>query len=64
MTARDAWNWNFTGWILFTASAVFFTWLSFEAMDWKSILASLFFLIACLVFLVPVWRTRPPRDRG
>ena len=62
MTARKAWNWNFTGWILFTLSAIFFLWVSVEIVDWKSILASLFFLVACVVFLVPVWKTRPARD--
>jgi len=52
MTPRNEWRYNFTGWLLFNVSAG----------DRVYIIASLFFLIACLVFLVPVWRLRPPRD--
>ena len=62
MTPRGEWRLNLAGWLLFTASAVFFTWSTERAGDWISVIASLLFLIACLVFLVPVWRLRPPRD--
>ena len=62
MTQRSVWRFNFTGWLLFTASALFFTWATVLAEDLISVIASLLFLIACLVFLVPVWRLRPPRD--
>lgn len=62
MTSRSVWRFNLTGWLLFTASAVFFTWATLLAGDWISLIASLLFLVACLVFLVPVWRLRPPRD--
>ncbi|MBT4931894.1 MAG: cytochrome oxidase subunit III [Rhodospirillaceae bacterium] len=62
MTPRNEWRYNFTGWLLFTVSALFFIWSALEAGDRVYIIASLFFLIACLVFLVPVWRLRPPRD--
>jgi len=47
---------------MFTVSAVFFTWSSLRAEDWIAVIGSLLFLIACIVFLVPVWRQRPPRD--
>ena len=30
--------------------------------DWISVIASLLFLITCLLFLVPVWHLRSPRD--
>ena len=62
MTPRREWHLTLTGWLLFTVSAVFFTWAAVRAGDWVSICASLLFLVACLVFLVPVWRLRPPRD--
>jgi hypothetical protein len=62
MTPRKVWQYNFTGWLLFTGSAIFFTWAALIDGGWIIILASLLFLIACLVFLIPVWRLRPPRD--
>jgi uncharacterized membrane protein len=62
MTPRSEWRFTLIGWLFLTASAVFFTWSAARAGDWISVIASLLFLIACLVFLVPVWRLRPPRD--
>ena len=62
MTPRREWRFNTAGWLLFTASAVFFIWSAVRAGDWVSLIASLLFLVACLVFLGPVWRLRPPRD--
>lgn len=50
------------GWLLFTASAIGFTWSTAAAGDTVGVIASLLFLVACLVFLVPAWRQRPPRD--
>ena len=62
MTPRSEWRFTLAGWLLFTASAGFFTWASMRAGERVAIAGSLLFLIACIVFLVPVWRTRPPRD--
>ncbi|MBT3373406.1 MAG: cytochrome oxidase subunit III [Rhodospirillaceae bacterium] len=62
MTPRRAWRYNVAGWLLFTASAAFFMWAAIRADDWINLIAALLFLVACLVFLVPVWRLRPPRD--
>ena len=62
MSPRSEWRFNLTGWLFFTVSAVFFTWAAARAGDGISVIASLLFLIACLVFLVPVWRLRPPPD--
>ncbi|WP_245964152.1 cytochrome oxidase subunit III [Roseovarius spongiae] len=59
MTPRTAWMFNFAGWVLFTLSAIGFVWTTWRAGDMIGLAASLFFLIACLVFLVPVWATRP-----
>jgi hypothetical protein len=61
MTPRNEWNFTFVGWILFTVSSVFFIWSASRADDLISIIASVLFLVACLIFLVPVWRLRPPR---
>ena len=44
------------GWLLFIVSAVFFIASAIKGGDWLSGLGGLFFLIACLVFLVPVFR--------
>ena len=59
MTQRTVWRFNFTGWLLFTASAMFFTWTTVRSEDLIGVIGSLLFLIACLVFLVPVWKLRP-----
>jgi hypothetical protein len=62
MSPRSEWWFNFIGWLLFSGSAAFFIWSSLRAGDWIAIFASALFLIACLFFLVPVWRLRPPAD--
>lgn len=41
------------GWGLFIISALFFCWASLKSGDPLSFLGSFFFLVACLVFLVP-----------
>ena len=62
MSPRTVWSFNFTGWILFTISALFFLWGAWKADDVIAILASLAFLIACIIFLVPVWTHRPGKN--
>lgn len=62
MTPRKEWWFYITGWLLFIGSAAFFIWSAARADDWISMIASVLFLIACFVFLVPIWRLRPPRD--
>ena len=59
MSPRTVWMFNFAGWILFTLSALGFVWTTWRAADMIGLGASLFFLVACLVFLVPVWAHRP-----
>jgi len=44
------------GWGLFIISAVFFMAAAVRAGDWLGFMGSLFFLVACFVFLVPVLR--------
>ncbi len=61
MSPRKVWAFNFTGWVLFTLSALAFLWGTARAGDTIGIVASLLFLVACIVFLVPVWANRPGR---
>ncbi len=63
MSARSEWRFNIVGWLLFTLSALAFTWTTLRFEDWVGFAASLLFLIACVVFLVPVWRKRPTSAR-
>ncbi len=44
---------NLAGWVLFVISALFFTATSLRAEDMLGLLGSLFFLVACFVFLIP-----------
>ena len=59
MSLRTEWKFQLAGWLLFTGSAVFYTWGAVAAGDWVDIAASLLFLVACLVFLAPLWKRRP-----
>ena len=59
MRPRTVWAFNFTGWVLFTVSAVFFLWGTWRGGDTIGIIASLAFLIACIVFMIPAWIHRP-----
>ena len=63
MSSQSQWLYNFVGWLLFVASALFFIWASSRAGDVISLVASVIFLIACLVFIVPVWQTRPAKNQ-
>ncbi len=44
---------NLAGWWLFVVSALFFIGASVRAGDMLGLAGALFFLIACVVFLVP-----------
>lgn len=61
MSPRTVWSFNFTGWVLFTVSAMFFTLGAWKARDMIGLIASLAFLVACVCFIVPVWRHRPSK---
>ena len=63
MPDHTAWKFNFTGWVLFTVSAVLFLWTTWQAADMIGILASVAFLVACIVFMVPAWRNRPNKNQ-
>lgn len=59
MTETAVWRFNVCGWLLFVVSALGYGWASLRAQDYISLGASLFFLVACIVFLVPMF-TNPP----
>lgn len=61
MSPRTVWSFNFTGWVLFTISAVFFLWGTWKAGDTIGIIASVAFLFGCIAFIIPVWIHRPGR---
>jgi O-antigen ligase len=54
MSPKAVQLWNLAGWLLFILSAVFFLISSILAADPYAIVGSLAFLIACLVFLIPL----------
>ena len=62
MSRLVEWRFNFWGWILFTLSALAFTWSALLSGDLLSLAASLLFLVACFLFLAPVWANRPRRE--
>ncbi len=45
-----------TGWLLFIISALGFIWSSLKSGDIPSLVGGVFFLIACIVFLIPYMR--------
>ena len=62
MRDSTVWQFNVCDWILFVLSALGYGWASFRAGDVFSLIASLLFLIACLVFLVPLLANRPGKN--
>lgn len=46
-------KYQLAGWILFIASACFYMAAGIRSRDMLSIMGSLFFLVACIVFLIP-----------
>ena len=60
LSPRLEWLFHFAGWLLFTGSALFFVLSAVKSGDFLALVGGLLFLLACIVFLIPVWRTRPP----
>jgi len=58
------WRLNVCGWILFILSALGYCWASARSGDQISLIASLFFLIACIVFLLPLMANNPGKRRN
>ena len=48
------------GWILFIVSALFFIGSSIRAGDVISLMGALFFLVSCIVFMIPLLRPIKP----
>jgi hypothetical protein len=54
LTPENTRKFQLVGWILFVVSATFFIGSSFRNGDVLGFVGSLFFLVACLVFLIPM----------
>ena len=50
-------KYQLTGWILFILCAIFFIASSLKNGDTLTFIGSVIFLIACMVFLVPLFKT-------
>jgi len=50
-------RYHLAGWILFVICAVFFLAASWKSGDWLAFSGSVVFLVACLVFMVPLFRS-------
>jgi uncharacterized membrane protein YgdD (TMEM256/DUF423 family) len=59
LSPRLEWLFHFAGWLLFTGSALFFCLSALKSGDILALIGGVLFLLACIVFLIPVWRTRP-----
>jgi hypothetical protein len=55
------WHYELAGWLLFVLSALAFLAAAIRAGDALAIGGSLFFLLACFAFLVPLMRQRQDR---
>jgi uncharacterized Tic20 family protein len=54
---KEGINFQIAGWILFVICAVFFIASSLKNHDTLTFIGSVIFLIACIVFLIPIFRT-------
>ena len=52
------------GWMLFIVSALFFIGSSIRAGDIMSLMGGLFFLVSCIVFLIPLLRPEKPTAKA
>lgn len=59
MSARQSWTLTVAGWVLFMVSAIFFTVGAVRDGRVIELVASLSFLLACVLFMVPVILNRP-----
>jgi len=61
MSPRAVWALTVLGWVLFTVSAIAFLVAALSDGGPVEVIASLAFLVACIVFLIPVVANRPHR---
>ncbi len=57
MSERASRQCQVLGWVLFILSGIFFVWSTAASGDPVGLVASLLFLVACPVFLVPILRS-------
>ncbi len=62
LSPRSSWKLIFVGWVLFTVSAVCFSVEAVRNGSVVGVVASLSFLVACGVFMIPVVADRPGND--
>lgn len=54
MSKNNDEKYHWAGWILFIVCAIFFLVSSVNNRDWFALIASLVFLVACVIFLIPL----------
>ncbi len=59
MSDERKWAFVLCGWGLFVVSAVFFIVAALRSGDMLGLVGSLFFFIACIVFIIPLVIRRP-----
>jgi len=59
---RQAINYQIVGWILFISCAIFFIVSSLKNQDILTFIGSVIFLIACIVFIIPLIRTNKNKE--
>ena len=59
LSPRSTWYLTFGGWLLFTVSAIFFSVEAVRSGSVIAVLASLSFLVACFLFIIPAVLNRP-----
>ena len=62
MSQRTQHRFQLWGWILFVGSACFYIATSFRSGDMIGLVGGVLFLVACLVFLVPLLMQRETED--
>lgn len=63
MNSRSKHAFEFIGWLIFVASALFFLASTIRSGDILSIVGSVLFLVACIVFMVPLLAAQPMRTK-
>ena len=54
---KDDIKYHLAGWILFIVCAGFFIASSVKNGDWLTLVASIIFLMACVIFIIPLAKT-------
>jgi len=55
-------KYHLAGWILFVICAFFFLAASWRSGDWLTFIGSVLFLIACILFMIPLLRNGPAEE--